>query len=339
MDIDLDTFLTAVYTMIDDLYQEQFAAQKPSRPGQPPTVSDSEVLTLAVLEQWFGRKGEERFLQHVRREWRAYFPRTLSQSAFNRRRRDLGPVLAALGPALAERIEAVGGETSVYEVVACVPVPLMRRCRGRRHKLFAGTAAFGRGGSDGDWYYGVHLHLAVRPSGAISGWNTAPADTGERWQLEALVRWRTDPTLPVPTADQLAPVLGPTHLAGGQRQGPTGQLGPRAGAGAPAPGPYLGDLGYTGTAWAAHWQSAYGATVLTKKGLPEALVRPFCAARQIVETVNGWLTEHVGLAFPRARTTPGLWARLGAKIAALNCAVWLNHLFPRPSFSFVGPFG
>jgi hypothetical protein len=337
MDIDLDTFLTAVYSTIDDLYHEQFAAHKPARPGAAPVVSDSEVLTLEVLGQWFGRAGERRYLRYVRREWRAYFPRTLSQSAYNRRVRDLLPTLAALGPALAGVVEAVWDRASVYEVLDCVPVPLARRCRGRRGKLFAGTARLGRGGSDRAWYYGVHLLLAVRPSGAISGWNTAPADTGERWQAEALLRWRADPELPAPTAEQLAPVLGPTHLPGGQRLGPTGRLGPIRGAGQPAPGPYLGDLGFTGARWAAPWRAAYGATLLTKTGLPAALARSFSAARQIVETVHGWLAEHLALAFPRARTPAGLWACLGAKIAAFNCAVLLNHLFGRPTFSLLGP--
>ena len=55
MAIDLDTFLVALYTIVDDLYQQHAAPVKPVRPGPPPTVSDSEVLTLAVCAQWWGR--------------------------------------------------------------------------------------------------------------------------------------------------------------------------------------------------------------------------------------------------------------------------------------------
>jgi hypothetical protein len=52
MTLDLDTFLVALYTIIDDLYQAQVASQLPRGPGKRPTLSDSEVLTLALCAQW-----------------------------------------------------------------------------------------------------------------------------------------------------------------------------------------------------------------------------------------------------------------------------------------------
>src|SRR5207248_2431382 len=96
MELDLDTFLVTVYCVIDDLYQETFAAHKPVRPGAEPEMSDSEVLTVVVLTQWQQSRSESAFLGYVRHHWRAYFPRVLSQSAFNRRARDLMRVLWAL---------------------------------------------------------------------------------------------------------------------------------------------------------------------------------------------------------------------------------------------------
>ena len=52
MAIDLDTFLTAVYTVVDDLYRERLAAAFRHRQGPPPTLADSEVLTLAICAEW-----------------------------------------------------------------------------------------------------------------------------------------------------------------------------------------------------------------------------------------------------------------------------------------------
>ena len=80
MAIDLDTFLVAPYTIVDDLYQQHVAPVKPVRPGPPPTVSGSEVLTLALCAQWWGRS-ERAFVRYTRVHWQAYFPRLLSQSA------------------------------------------------------------------------------------------------------------------------------------------------------------------------------------------------------------------------------------------------------------------
>ena len=94
MTLSLDTFLTALYTIVDDLYQGHFAPHKPRRPGQRPQLSDSEVLTLALCAQWHGTS-ERAFFRYAAEHWRGYFPRLLSQSAGNRRCRDLAGVLTA----------------------------------------------------------------------------------------------------------------------------------------------------------------------------------------------------------------------------------------------------
>lgn len=123
MTLDLDTFLTALYTIVDDLYQQHYAHQKPNRPGRRAQMSDSEVLTLTILAQWHG-KSERKFLRKVREQWRSYFPRMLSQSAFNRRSRDLAGVMVNLIGVVAKELEAY---SACYEALDCVSVPLMRR--------------------------------------------------------------------------------------------------------------------------------------------------------------------------------------------------------------------
>jgi hypothetical protein len=335
---DRDTILTTVYCLIDDLYQQQWADRvRRRRAGQfAPTVSDSEVLALMVLGQWQPDRSERAFLRYAARHWRAYFPRQLSQSAFNRRARDLWGVLAALGPAVAHHVQAALGLPHEYEVIDGVPMPFVRRCRGDRHGLRGLVGGFGRGGADKTLYYGGKLLLSVSPTPLIRGAVLGPANTEERWLLDALLTWRWDPTLPLATPEDLVTALGPTHHGGGQRQGPTGWLGPRYAAGAPASGPQYGDLAYAGTAWQRYWQMAYGQTVATKAevrarpGATRADGRTVNGRRQVVERVNGLLEAILGLPFPRARTVSGLWARLGAKLAAFNCLVTLNLLHQRP---------
>ena len=65
MPIDLDTFLTTVYCIVDELYHQHFAAHKPRRPGKRPELSDSEVLTLAILAQWQQDRSERDFGVYV----------------------------------------------------------------------------------------------------------------------------------------------------------------------------------------------------------------------------------------------------------------------------------
>jgi hypothetical protein len=346
MDLDLDTFLVTVYCTVDELYAEQLGPRKPARPGAAPELSDSEVLTLMVLAQAQTRRSERRFIRYAGRHWRAYFPRLLSQSAFNRRARDLMLTLGALGPAVAARLTAAWAGVP-YEAVDGVAVPLARRCRGLRRRLFTcEEAGLGKGGSAREWYFGVHLVGAVHPAGVITGFVVGPADTGERWLAEALLRWRRDPLAPPPTAPELAAVLGPSHRKGGARLGPTGPLRGRTAAGPPAAGPYVLDLGFRSARWQAYWRAAYGAAVLTKADLPpeataaqrHELRHTACSVRQVVETAFGWLTDRFGLEFPRARTMRGVLARLGAKVAAFNLGVYVNHLLGRLPFAFFNPY-
>lgn len=345
--LDPATLVTALYCTIDDLYREQFAHRKPVRPGRRPELSDSEVLTLMVLAQWRADRSEQAFLAYASIHLRAYFPRLLHQSSFNRRARDLMGVLCAMGPAIRRRAIAILNlPLPAYEVLDGVPVPLMRRCRGIQHRLFRDEAAIGRGGSDREWYYGLKLLGGVDAHGFLSGFVAGPASTEERWLAEALFRWRRDPSLAVPSSAELAQVLGPTHRAGGHRQGPTGPLGPRPGVGEPSPVMAIADLNYAGAAWSRHWRRDYGAAVFTEaeyRALAtqdrRRAARWLHGLRQTVETAFNLLVGSLGLKYPRARTLSGLYARLGAKVAAHNFILFVNHLTGRPPFSPFSPLG
>jgi hypothetical protein len=100
---------------------------------------------------------------------------------------------------------------AAYAVVDGVPVALMRRCRGDRHRCFANEAAIGRGGSDRGFDYGVKWLTAVNRRGLITGFVFGPANTEERWLAEALLRWRAFPRSAPPQAEDLTAGLPKDH--------------------------------------------------------------------------------------------------------------------------------
>jgi hypothetical protein len=340
MVVECDTFLVTVYTLIDDWYQAEAAPAKPRRRGRQPEMSDSEVLTLQVCQQWLGWS-ERQFLAYVARHWSSYFPRLLEQSSYNRRTRDLaGCAIALIG-----HLATLLGETEApYQVIDGVPVPLARIARGRRHRLFAeDEAAVGRGGVDRRWYFGVKLVLAVQADGVITGFIVGPANTGERWLVDALLCWRDDPARVPWTAEQLPP----SHRRGGSYVGPTGRRWPVEGAGVARRGTpegdlYLTDAGMTGAAWRQHWRADYRAEIVTvaETMTPEDVLprREHASRRQVIETVNQHLTEDFHLPFPRARSRWGLLSRIAAKLAACNLGIWLNRQFGRPDFALASLF-
>jgi hypothetical protein len=262
---------------------------------------------------------------------RAYLPCLLSQSAYNRRSRRLAGSLVPRGPLVAQ---ALGTVTSAYQVVDTVPVPLLRRCRGQYHRLFGDEAAIGCGGSDHDWYYGCKLLLAATREGVITGFLLAPASTEDRWVADAFFCWRA-----CAQAEPCAPTaLPPSHRRGGGYVGPTGPRWPRQGVGLASASPYLAGRGLQGAWWQMHWQQDHGAGVLTPNRAPgrPGRVRRWSQARwrQIVETVNGQLTEVLGRPFPGARSPWGLLTR----VAALNLGIGLNRCFGRPDLALATLF-
>jgi hypothetical protein len=328
--LDTDTFFTAVYTVLDDLYRTHLAATRTAAVGRPPRVSDSEVLTLLLLGHFY-RLSERQLVRRARAEWRAYFPDQLTQSAFNRRGRALSTVLAWLVPQLATLLEAA---SAPYEVLDGTAVPVAQPCRGTRSHLFGLAADVGRGGVGKGWYYGVKLLLSVTPQGTITGFVAGPASTEERWLAEALFAGRAQPLD--------APWVGyPPHArrpaTGKPYVGPNGPLWPRLGVGQQGSGAYLGDLGYAGEDWAAAWQARWGARVVTKAAYPadDAVAQQAHASlRQIVETVNGALKGDFALALPGAKTLVGLQARIAAKLASCNLGIVLNRHYGRPPLAF-----
>ena len=323
MDTARDTFLVAVYTQIDTLLQTELVL--PPRPGPPPKMTNSEVLTLLVIGQAHG-SSERGLLRWAATELAPYFPVLLSQSAFNRRARRLGPVCTQLMLALAELLDAA---TSPYQVVDATAVPLARQCRGERHRLFADEAAVGVGGSDHQYFYGCSLLLAVAADGPITGVVVGPANTQERWLADALLTWRHAPDGEPWTVADL-----PHRRGGGTPVGPTGPRWWPDSVGAPGLGLYLADQGFSGAAWYAHWVAHTNAWVQTvTAGAPAALRAGHHHCRQVVETVNGLLQETFHLAFPKAKTMWGVVTRIIAKCTAVNLGIWANRLLGRPDLA------
>ena len=93
--MDLDSFLVTLYVPVDDWWQEN-RSQGARGPGRPAALSNSEVLTLAILAQWHRSRSERDFWRFSDVHLRPYFPDLVSQSQLNRRMRVLEPELRAL---------------------------------------------------------------------------------------------------------------------------------------------------------------------------------------------------------------------------------------------------
>src|SRR5512143_2321739 len=125
MELDLETFLTTLYVMIDDLYADFVLPKLPETGGPPPKLSDSEVLCLGLAAQW--RSGvpwqsERSSVRYALKYLRSYFPGMTSQSAFNRRLRRLWGGFILIMQAISQQLS----DAHDWEVMDCVPIPVAR---------------------------------------------------------------------------------------------------------------------------------------------------------------------------------------------------------------------
>src|SRR5215204_4751536 len=181
--MDLDSFLVSLYVQIDDWWKSAHPSNPP-KPGRPPSLSDPEVITLAILAQWPRFRSERDFWRFAHAHLRPYFPNLCTQGQFNRRVRALEPELRALQRAFARDLT---DPSAVYRVLDTTLIPAIVRVRASRKRLFCGQATFGRSASKTEWIYGFKVALVVDPEGVITAFGLAPASSDERPIGEALI--------------------------------------------------------------------------------------------------------------------------------------------------------
>src|SRR5829696_8234307 len=80
--VDLEYLLVFLYVLVDEWCQETHPPT-PKQAGRPPSLSASEVLTLAVLAQWPRWRSERDFWRFADVHLRGYFPNLLSHGQLN----------------------------------------------------------------------------------------------------------------------------------------------------------------------------------------------------------------------------------------------------------------
>jgi hypothetical protein len=325
MDLDLDTFLTVLYGIVDDLYQSHLRPHIPACGGPPAQMSDSEVLCLGLAAQW--RSGvpwnsARSLMRYVHKHLRHLFPVVLSQRAFNRRLRRLWGACILRSDALATALETA----SEHEVLDGFPIPLAQGARSFPPGGLYDIARLGTGGTD-RYVSGVRLLRAIRCSGGATGWVLAAGNVPERWLAELLCSARAGrPQLRGPLHPKTHP---PTVTP------PTEWMAPVQRCGHASHQPVMVDSGFRGEDWRAHWATAYGVQVCPP--MPQASRRQrrwWSAGRQVVETTFAHLSERFGLKYPGAHTGWGLRTRVAAKVAAYNLGIMLHRALGRPDFAF-----
>jgi Transposase DDE domain len=302
--VDIETFLTTLYVIVDEYCKSELTTEQPQR-GPQAALSRSEVITLAVFGQWSQFESERSFYRYAQRHLRSAFPTLPEREQFNRLMRASRDAIAAFGLFLVRLMQA---QRCPYELLDSSGVAV-RDAKRRGAGWLAGQADIGWSTRLG-WYEGFHLLCAITPEGVITGFGFGPASTHDQRLAETFFAARAWPTQILPSA------------------------------GAKAPGVYIADKGFAGDEPHTQWRELYGAEVISppqqgsKKKWPKEWRRWLARLRQVVETIYDKLLNSFRLGRERPHDLTGFQARLAAKVSLHNFCIWFNGQLGREPLAF-----
>jgi DDE family transposase len=264
-----------------------------TRPGPQPDCSDSELMTMAIVGECREWDKETNLIA----EWQGYrhlFPVLPERSRFNRRRRKLMGAINHIRQMVVRVLDvAQDGQC----VIDSLPVPVVQF-----HLVPASTgdwaahgATFGKCATKKQTIYGYRLHLLITVGGAIIDFELTSANADEREVAHDMLAVRHDLLV-------------------------------------------LGDKGYIKAALTQELWERCRIRLLTlprsnqHEQLPDDTRRLINQVRQIIETVNGQLTEQFQIESNHAHSFWGLCARLYTKLTAHTLCIYLNRLLGKPDW-------
>ena len=293
MDADLDTLATALYVKTDDLLKGS-PHLAPWRPevGIGPSLSDAELVTLAVMQALLGFTSEARWLRHASEHLRHLFPYLPQQPGYNKRLRRMAATTGVL-------IVVLARDTTLWTddvwVVDSTPVECGRSRETARRSELAGWAEYGYCASHSRYFWGLRLHMLATLHGLPVGFALTGAKADER---QVLLDILADPQL---------------------TSGRTGQI-------------LIGDKNYFGAEFEASLAGAGLTLLRpARKGEAErGGSRFFKPLRQTIESIFDTYKDQIDLERHGGRTPAGVLIRVLQRILALTAAIWHNDQAGQP---------
>lgn len=263
-----------------------------THPGPQSQCSDAELLTLALVGECRGWDKETEMMQ----EWRMYrhlFPHLPERSRFNRRRRHLWLAMNLIRKAVLGLLDLAQDRQCLLD---SLPVAVV----GFHLAPQAGSdwrehgATFGKVSSKKITIFGYKLHLALAVNGTIVDFELAPANETDLAVGQELLSAYSD------------------LLA-------------------------MGDKGYISQAVREECAER-NVRLLTlprsnqKQQVSREAKYRFNRLRQIIETVNGQLTQQFNIETNHAHSFWGLCTRLYAKLTAHTMCIYINRLLGKTEF-------
>ncbi len=173
--------VTEIFCIIDELCKEYDQIVDKSLLGnpakRPPRMSESEIMTIAVLFHLGGfRTFKHFYIHYVQVHMQEEFPQTVSYNRFTElMQRNLMPMTLFL------KTCCLGNCTGI-SFIDSTPIRVCKNKRIKRNKVFKGIANTGK--STMGWFYGFKLHIIINDKGEILTFTITQASEDDRTPLK-----------------------------------------------------------------------------------------------------------------------------------------------------------
>ena len=182
--ISISDIFTITYVLVDDWYQTNGIKLLKGKTGSKPVFTDSEVITLMIVQDYIPYPSETQYIEFVRANYLELFPKLLDQSQFNRRARGLRLLVEQLRRYW---IREKGWHHQTQFLLDTKPIPVIGYKRSKRRSDFAGSAKYGRCASRNLNYFGYKLVAISTLDGIPIVYDLVPANLDERLAAEAVI--------------------------------------------------------------------------------------------------------------------------------------------------------
>jgi hypothetical protein len=171
--VDLSTFITCVFCLIDDRLKGRRIRQR----GPAPKLSDAEVLTIEVVGEFLGLDTDEGIHLFFRRHYAEWFPALgqVHRTTFARQAANLWKIKECLWQELLTLVPHDRG----FAICDSMPLPVCLFARAYRCRRFKGEATFGKDTLLRQTFYGFRVHARLCWPGVITRISVAPANAHE----------------------------------------------------------------------------------------------------------------------------------------------------------------
>ncbi len=175
--MDLDNFIAAVFSLIDEALPQVTNGQRVRQRGPAPTLCDSEVLTMEVVGEYRGLVQDSALFAYFRHHYAYFFPALprLHRTSFVRQAANLWRLKEHLWQHVVPQVS----HDEHFALIDSFPLPVCLFAYAYRCRRFRGEAAYGKDTLIRQTFCGLRVHVRLCWPGVSTRFCVAPAHISE----------------------------------------------------------------------------------------------------------------------------------------------------------------